>query len=247
MNMQAYSDHVYKVIDGHVSIRKYKRDHQIEKEDLEKIIYAGIRAPSSANIQPYSIIAVTDQELKNKISHLCGDQEHIREASVFLLFLADFNRAIKAMEKLGIEPFQPNIYALYIASVDAALAAQNITLMAESMGYGICYIGAVQNNPCKIAKLLEIPKYCYPLFGMTLGIPDENPEKRLRLDIKTILHLNRYEGDKSTQVIELYDEKGFLQSLIRRYQRYLSKNGRVEMRFKKYIECLEERGFKTSP
>ncbi len=244
--MQDLFKPILQVIDTHVSIRKYKKA-EIPDETLNKIVYAGIRAPSSANLQPYSIIAVKDEDLKKELSLLCGDQEHIRECSVFLIFVADYHRMIKAMELLNIDPFQPNVYSLYIAAVDAALAAQNITLAAEAMGYGICYIGAVQNNPCEIAELLGLPKYTYPLFGLTIGVPDENPAKRLRLKTETILHRDKYEGDKAEQVIQKYEEEGYLDSLIRRYTRYAGKGGRVETRFKGFMECLEKRGFKTIP
>lgn len=243
--MQRSEDPVLKVVDNHVSIRRYKEDVDIPKDIFEKIIYAGIRAPSSANLQPYTIIAVFDKSLKEELSRLCGDQEHIRQCSVFLIFVADYKRLIDTMEKLGIEPFQPNIYSLYIAAVDAALAAQNITLVAESLGYGICYIGAVQNNPCKIAELLNLPRYTYPLFGLTIGIPDEKPRKRLRLDLKTILHVDRYEDSKYGEVISKYEEEGYLESLYRRLKRYLSKDGRIEYRYPKFKDCLRNRGFNT--
>jgi len=244
--MQELSKSILQIIDDHVSIRKY-RESEIPEETLNKIIYAGVRAPSSANLQPYTIVAIKDKKLKKELSLLCGDQSHIRECSVFLIFVADYNRMIRAMEILGIEPFEPNVYSLYIAAVDAALAAQNITLAAESMGYGICYIGAVQNNPCKIAELLGLPRYTYPLFGLTIGVPDEKPAKRIRLNVETILHIDGYEGSKADQVIKKYEEEGYLDSLKRRYRRYAGKGGRVEKRFKGFIECLESQGFKTSP
>jgi len=244
--MQRMDQYIADVIESHVSIRKYK-DVQIDDETLKRLIHLGNRAPSSANIQPYSIVAVRDKKLKNEISKLCGDQAHIRECAVFLLFTADYYRVINAMEKLGIKPFQPNIYSLYVAAVDAALAAQNIALAAESMGYGICYIGAVQNNPCKIAELLKLPRYVYPLFGMTIGVPDEKPRKRLRVGVETILHLDRYESDRSQNVIDIHEELGYLESLKRRYLRYLSKDGRMEERNPHFLECLESRGYRVTP
>ncbi len=241
--MQRIENPILKVIDSHVSIRKYREDVDIPYEKLREIIYAGVRAPSSANLQPYTIVAVYDKDLKRELSLLCGDQAHIRQCSVFLIFIADYNRLMRTMERLGIKPFRPNYYSLYIASVDAALAAQNIVLTAESMGYGICYIGAVQNNPCKIAELLKLPKYTYPLFGLTIGIPDEKPSKRLRLDVETILHLNEYRDGKESEVINKYKDLGYIDSLARRLKRYLSKGGRVEERYPKFKECLKSRGF----
>lgn len=244
--MQSLIDSLLQVIDSHVSIRRYK-PHEMDDDTLEKLIYAGIRAPSSANLQPYTIIAVREQGKKDIIAELCGNQLHIRQCSVFLLFTADYYRASRAMEKLGIEPAEPNIYALYVAAVDAALAAQNIALAAEAMGYGICYIGAVQNNPCRIAELLGLPEKTYPLFGMTIGIPDEEPPRRIRLPVETILHREGYEDAKEGDVIETYREAGHLDSLVRRFNRYLSREGGVARRFPSFIECLERRGFRTTP
>ncbi|CAM5624427.1 FMN reductase (NADPH) OS=Lysinibacillus sphaericus OX=1421 GN=nfrA1 PE=3 SV=1 [Lysinibacillus sphaericus] len=43
-------------------------------------------------------------------------------------------------------------------------------IAAESMGYGICYIGGVRNKPEEISELLNLPDYVFPLFGLTIGV-----------------------------------------------------------------------------
>ena len=49
-------------IRGRRSVRKYKVDAPISREDIEAIIEAGCWAPSSTNIQPWRFIVVTDRE-----------------------------------------------------------------------------------------------------------------------------------------------------------------------------------------
>ena len=58
-----------------------------------------------------------------------------------------------------------------IATVDVALSAQTTVIAAESMGLGICYIGALRNNPAEVSELLALPEHVYPVFGLCIGHP----------------------------------------------------------------------------
>jgi FMN reductase (NADPH) len=46
----------------------------------------------------------------------------------------------------------------------------------------------------------------YPLFGMPIGVPDEESLPRLRLPKKAVVHLNAYHVEKASQGIQEYDE-----------------------------------------
>jgi len=235
---------VYQVITTHRTIRKY-RETTIPPEDLEKIIYSAFRAPSSSNLQAYSIIRITDRNLRKQIAELAGKQEQIVTASEFFIFVADMYRLINCCKGIGVEAAQPNFLMLYVATVDAALAAQNMTLTAESLGYGTCYIGAIQEDPCGIAKLLNLPEYTYPLFGLTIGVPDEDPDLRPRLPKEAILHENRYPDDGSNIKAALNAFKGteFHDSFRRRIKRYYSEAGRYKDRYSRMKNCLLSQGF----
>ena len=58
-----------------------------------------------------------------------------------------------------------------VVIIDVALAAQNATLAAESMGLGACYIGGLRNELEEVSKLLKLPHHVIPLFGLTVGHP----------------------------------------------------------------------------
>jgi len=78
---------------------------------------------------------------------------------------------------------------------------------AESAGLGICYIGAIRNDPTRAAELLGLPQQVYPVFGMCIGWPDQNPEVKPRLPISVMLKENSYNIDCEAEAIAKYDEE----------------------------------------
>ena len=48
--------------------------------------------------------------------------------------------------------------------MDAALAAQNTLLAAESLGYGGVMIGMLRYCSEEVAELFRLPDYTYPVF-----------------------------------------------------------------------------------
>ena len=94
-----------------------------------------------------------------------------------------------------------------IATVDVALAAQNAVVAAEAQGYGICYIGAVRNDPQVVADLLRLPEHVYPVFGLCIGVPDQDPEVKPRLPVDLVLKRDVYDDAGERERIEAYDEE----------------------------------------
>ena len=93
-----------------------------------------------------------------------------------------------------------------IATVDAALYAQNVVIAAESAGLGICYIGAIRNDPARATTLLDLPENVYPVFGLCLGYPAQNPEPKPRLPMPVMLKENSYDASAEEAQIKTYDE-----------------------------------------
>lgn len=90
-----------KVIDSmlaHRSIRSYT-DRTVSDEDLNSIIRAVQAAPNWVNLQLVSIIAVKNTDHRRRLAELCGNQVHIAEAPVFLVFCTDYHRVALACHK----------------------------------------------------------------------------------------------------------------------------------------------------
>lgn len=192
---------------NHKSIRKYKNE-PVTEEQLETIIAAGQMASSSSNVQAYSVIAVTDSELKDKVSSLAGNQAYINECSVFLVWCADMYRLRETAEiqAAGVETYENTMENFVVSTIDVALAAQNAAVAAESLGLGVVYIGGVRNNIEELSELLGLPELVYPVFGMCLGVPDQEPVLRPRLPLKAVLHRNGYNKEQSMAGVKEYDE-----------------------------------------
>ncbi len=74
------------------------------------------------------------------------------------------------------------------------------------MGLGICYIGAIRNNPRAVIELLELPDHVFPISGMVLGWPDAEPILRPRLGLNAVLHWETYDRQKLMPELERYDQ-----------------------------------------
>ena len=190
---------------AHRSIRQFT-NKEIDNELLVQLISAGQAAASSSFLQGVTIIRITDKHKRDKFSKLAGGQSQIISAPEFLVFCADLNRSIRCCHKHGTSPTEGFMEQFIIATVDTALYAQNVVVAAESKGLGICYIGAIRNDPSLATSLLSLPKNVYPVFGLCIGYPAEDPEVKPRLPVSVILKENSYDSNDEEEQINLYDE-----------------------------------------
>jgi FMN reductase (NADPH) len=206
---------VIELLMKHRSIRKFKKE-PIPDSAVETILRAAQMASTSSNVQAYSVIAIKDAALRERIMQLSGNQEYIVECPVFLVWCADLHRLCRASAKHAAQGesgqasdhahFADTVENLIVATVDTALAAQNAVIAAESLGYGVVYIGALRNQIGEVSELLKLPDLVYPVFGMCIGVPDQEPLTRPRLPLDGVLHTDAYQTEKIEAGIEAYDQ-----------------------------------------
>ncbi|RFU66015.1 oxygen-insensitive NADPH nitroreductase [Peribacillus glennii] len=192
------------LLKGHTSIRKYKQE-DISMDMLKELLNSAQHAASSNFVQAYSVICVTDKEKKDLIGKLSKNEPQINSAPVLLLFCADMKRLEYTCLKNGVDIQHDSVESFIVSVVDTALLAQNFVVAAESQNFGICYIGGVRNNPEEISNAVGLPDKTFPLFGMTVGIPDEQQLVKPRLPVEAILHENHYDEEKYQSIIAEYD------------------------------------------
>ncbi|GGC69043.1 oxygen-insensitive NADPH nitroreductase [Marinobacter halophilus] len=193
------------LLKSHRSIRKFK-DQQIPRQLLEALIQAGQSAATSNHVQAYSIIHVVNPANRQRIAELAGGQPYVANSSDFLVFCADMKRSTDAAERAGAEVVRGMTEQLLVASIDAALMAQNVLIAAESAGLGGCYIGGIRNNPQDVSDLLKLPDNVYPVFGLCLGYPDQNPEVKPRLPLAAILKQDYYDDAEDQALVARFDD-----------------------------------------
>ena len=192
------------LIHAHGSVRRYKPD-PVPASVIETIVAAGQRGSTSSNKQTYSVIAVTDEKKRIALMEVAGGQAHIQQAPVFLTFCADRARLNRVSEMRGYEQNFSTIESFLISAVDAAIVAQNTALAAQSLGLGICYIGAIRNNAAKVIEILNLPHGVFPITGMTVGYPTHPPRIRPRLPQEAILHWEEYNPEQDAEILA-YDQ-----------------------------------------
>jgi FMN reductase (NADPH)/FMN reductase [NAD(P)H] len=111
-------------------------DQRIPEEMKAEILNAAFEAPTAGAMMLYSILDITDEELKAKLAVICDHQPFIAKAPLVLIFLADYQRWYDAYCFAGCGPRNPGEGDLLLACADALIAAENTVIAAESLGYG---------------------------------------------------------------------------------------------------------------
>lgn len=188
------------------SIRRYEREEI--PEEVMNLIYDAIRnTPTSYNGQQFSVVDVTDQDLKEQLYELTG-QKQIKTCNHFMAFCADYNKITTIAHAKNIEmpPFTDTLDGEIVGVVDAALAMMSALVAAESAGLGTCCIGYARTaDPEGIARLLNLPKGVFVVCGLALGIPRELPDLKPKQPVELVVHHNSYRTDDLTDDLLRYD------------------------------------------
>ena len=170
-------------------------DRPIPEELKQQILEAAVQAPTAGNQQLYTILDITDPLLKQALSITCDHQPFIAKAPMVLIFCADCKKWLDAYREAGCTPRAPGAGDLLLAVTDAAIAAQNAVVAAESLGIGSCYIGDVMENCERQRELLHLPDYVFPAAMLVFGWPTRQQRERpkpARCPMEQIVHTNAY-------------------------------------------------------
>lgn len=185
---------VLKQIKNRKSIRVFK-DKEIPSEVKQEILNAAFEAPTAGCMMLYSILDITDENQKKKLSVTCDNQPFIAKAPMVLVFLADYQKWHDSFcfEECNVR--KPGQGDILLACADAIIAAQNTVIAAESLEIGSCYIGDILENCEVVRELLELPDYVIPAVMVVYGYPTESQKKRkkpVRFEKEYIVFENKY-------------------------------------------------------
>nr|WP_305147341.1 NADPH-dependent oxidoreductase [Butyricicoccus faecihominis] len=191
---------------AHRSVRAYT-EKAVEDEVLDQIIGAVQIAPNWVNLQHVSVIVVKDQSRRKKFAALCGDQQHIAQAPVFLIFCADYYRTWLACRAKG-QPFDEvvgQIDNVLVGAHEVGIALGTAVAAAESFGLGTVPIGDIRLHALDAVTELGLPKYVLPLLGLCVGYPAEWPGQKFRLPKEAVCFEERY-NQSLAPLLAQYDE-----------------------------------------
>ncbi len=167
------------------SIRKYT-DQAPSNEVVETIVRAGQQAPFA--YQMGSLL-------------LSRDRSHNPfKAPLFFIICVDSHRHETIMAQRGWQIVQNDLSLLLMGMQDAALMAENMVIAAESVGMGSCFLGNAPYRADKIVEEYQLPQRVFPLVGLAMGYPDENPPPRPRYPLDFALFEGEYPEFSDEQV-----------------------------------------------
>ena len=196
------------------SVRVFK-DQQISQEEVSAILEAAVNAPTAGNQQLYTIIHVTDPQLKAQLAESCDHQPFIASAPLVLVFCADCRKWYNAFLEYGCEPRKPGVGDLLLAVSDTNIAAQNAVVAAHSLGIGSCYIGDIMENAEQQRKLLSLPEHVFPAAMLVFGYPTQQQlehQKPPRSDMRHIVHENGYRDMDADELKQMLSVKAGVRS-----------------------------------
>ncbi len=168
---------VLKVIYQRRSVRNFCPD-AVPDDAIKEIIRAGTFAPSAMNAQPWRFVVIRNREMIKRLSDKAKElwvEQSKNMQSLELQRLADmvsrpnynlfYNAPLLIMIFADTSGFMPQ--------VDCSLAAQNMMLVAKSLGLGSCYIGLAQplERVASMMKELGVSEKYRLVASLIFGFP----------------------------------------------------------------------------
>lgn len=188
------------------SVRTFT-DRPVEQALLRKIVEQATKAPTTGNMQLYSVISTVAPDRRAALSELHFNQPAATGASTLLTVCADLYRFERWCTISDAKPGLRNLQGFMYAFLDAVIFAQQLTTVAELSGLGTCYLGTTAFNAPEIAALLELPDGVVPLLTLAVGYPAKEGEATERIAIDGILHSERYHNFSDIQIRDIYAPK----------------------------------------
>lgn len=236
------------------TIRKYT-DQPISAEVMNRLLQTAAQASNTGNMQAYSVVVTTNNEIKQQLAPAHFNQPMITQAPAVLTFCADFNRFSQWCKQRNADPGYDNLQSFMATAIDAMIFAQTFAVAAEREGLGICYLGTTTYNAAEIIDVLGLPTLVVPITTITVGYPAENPPLTDRLPLEAIVHNETYSGFTVGKIDELYYEKensDFYKNFVAENKKETLAQVFTDVRYtraanelfsEKFLQVLKQQGF----
>jgi nitroreductase len=136
------------------AVRTFDPERPIGEAELERILDAGRRAPSSKNTQPWEFVVVTERDRLGELARTGRYAGHLADATLAILFVTE-------------DPANPEALAKIL--YDVGHATQSMMLVGVELGIGSVH-AAIYDRPLA-ARILGLPDGRRCDFGISLGYP----------------------------------------------------------------------------
>lgn len=190
---------------AHRSIRKFK-DESLDAEQLTTLYTVFQHTATSMFMQNASLLHLTGQAKRKKVRELCG-QKYVGAEGDLFIFIVDLYRNQQIRRQLNKDDGRVHTTDIFFQAMeDTLLAWQNVANAVESMGLGYVPLGTINDHPLEMLDELELPPLTFPVLGMQVGIPDQEPQLKPRLPLGFTTFENEYPRDFKVDKLHDYDQ-----------------------------------------
>ena len=191
---------------AHRTIRAYT-DQSVGEDAVITLLDVARHSATSSFQQQTTVIRVLDPAVREQIRLASGQPYVGGDRGEFFVFVVDLHRNAVLRERAGasLEPLGRT--ALFLQGVeDAVIAAQNVVVAAESLGLGTTYLGSIIGDVRRVIEALRLPTRTYPVLGLLVGHPAQEPQYKPRLPREIVVGTDAYpEPDDHLDALTAYD------------------------------------------
>lgn len=170
---------VYRNIMTRTSVRAYQ-EKLVEEEKIDKLLRAGMAAPSAVNRQPWHFVVVTDRTILDRLADANPNARFLKGAPLAIVVCGDLDKALEGRaQEYWIQ--------------DCSAATENILLAAHGLGLGAVWTGTYPSESrCKaVAEVLQLPESIVPLNTLVIGYPQKAGQPKDKWNEEKVSY-NRY-------------------------------------------------------
>lgn len=171
-------------------------DETIDPDTVALLEETAQHAATSRYFNEWSAIRISDPTKARAIADM-AHQDYVAQAPLLYIFLADQRRNADLAKREGIDidskGFVLNTGYVFLQSQnDAVLALHAMETAANSMGLGCVILGSVINDVNRMIDLLDLPRLVYPVLGLAIGHPAQDPPMKPRMPRPAQIFLDSY-------------------------------------------------------
>lgn len=193
-------------IAAHGVCRRYEA-RDIAPALLRLVCAAALSAPTKSDLQQGDILILREKAKRHAVCDLLPEMPWLRDAPVFLVFLANGRRLPQIAAMRGTPFPNDHLDLFFNATVDAAIVLANFVRAAEAVGLGCCPISVIRDHAATVSEMLGLPDKVIPVAGMGLGWPAETGAISPRLPLSVTVHEEAFSEDDLAERIDGYDKR----------------------------------------
>ncbi|MBL7162291.1 MAG: nitroreductase family protein [Anaerolineales bacterium] len=159
------------------SIRSYT-DEMPSDEVIETIVRAGQQAPFASQLGSLLLTR--------------GRENNPFKAPLFFIVCVDSYKWERIMARHNWTMIGDDMLLMLLGMQDAALMAGNMIIAAESLEMGSCFLGDIPFHSEEIIKDFKLPPRVFPMVGLAVGYPANDPPPRPRYPMEFMLFEDEY-------------------------------------------------------